>query len=417
MKRTAMFTLLILLALVLLTSACSLPARGTPPPTPTHTAVISGGVTPTDSGIAAGPGAAPTNTPPGPLPTPVVVTATPIAPAPLPATPAPATATPLPVATRLQFVAGETTSTVDGEINAGQSLYYVVQGTAGQTLSVDVWSPNGDVYLSISGVSNGQVLLDSALHDTMWTGLLPVDQDYYISVVAGGGRSSYAITVEVESPVGMITSTPPSTGLFDPYAVYGNPSMEDPMNGGNLLDWTDSEGELPDTDYIRMTLDGARMYVTGHLVGFSTWWFSWRDLSDAYIEATFDSGNCSGQDAYGLIIRGPEHMAGVSYGYVVAFSCDGQYWVFRLDGADPFTAVDLVSWTPSEYIHAGSNQRNTLGIEAIGDTLTIYANGQQIAEVTDAHYDFGRYGLFVSPALTADYTYRIIRLAYWDLSE
>jgi hypothetical protein len=189
------------------------------------------------------------------------------------------------------------------------------------------------------------------------------------------------------------------------------------MNGSSVSDWWDRNRQLPNTDYIRLSVDSNRFYVTGKLPGFSTWYFTWRELTDFYLQATFDSAGCSGQDAYGLIIRGPEHMAGVSYGYVVAFTCDGQVWVFRLDGASPFTAEDLVSLTPSQYILSGQNQRNTMGIEAIGDTLTIYANGHQVARVVDDTYDFGRFGVFVSPQWTWNYTYRVVQLSYWDLGD
>jgi len=199
--------------------------------------------------------------------------------------------------------------------------------------------------------------------------------------------------------------------------VYGEPDFEDPMNGSQVSDWWNENLVLPNTNYIRMTVDSSRFYVTGKLPGFSTWYFTWRELSDFYLETTFNSASCSGQDAYGLIIRGPEHRAGVSYGYVVAFTCDGQLWVFRLDGANPYTAEDLVSLTPSQRILTGQNQQNTMGIQAVGDTLTIYANGYQIAQVFDDTYEFGRFGLFVSPQWTTNFTYRVVHLSLWDLED
>ena len=228
--------------------------------------------------------------------------------------------------------------------------------------------------------TSGETLLNAALQDANWTGTLPAAQDYYLSITAGGSQTSYAVTIKLTplptTAAATATALPPVvSGLFNPVAAYGEADFEDPMTGSAISDWEDDDGDLPDTLYLRLTLDDARFYVTGKLAGFSTWYFTWRDLSDFYLQATMDSGSCSGQDAYGLIVRGPEHMAGVSYGYVVAFTCDGKLWVYRLDGADPFTATDLVSLTPSQYINAGANQRNLIGIQAIGDQLTIYANG------------------------------------------
>ena len=310
---------------------------------------------------------------------------------------------------------------IEGQLTAGQTLYYVVQGAEGQAMQVDTWSPNSDVYLGITSATTGQTLLDAALQDANWTGSLPAAQDYYLSVIASGAQTSYSVTIKLTplpSTAPTATPLPPTpSGLFNPLATYGEPDYEDPMTGILISEWEDEDGELPDTQYIRLTLDDHRFYVTGKLAGFSTWYFTWRDLSDFYLQTTLDSGSCSGQDAYGLIVRGPEHLAGVSYGYVVAFTCDGKLWVYRLDGADPFTATDLVSLTPSQYINAGPNQRNLLGIQAIGDKLTIYANGNQIAQVTDTRYDFGRFGVFVCPQWTSFYTYRVVDLSYWDLGD
>ena len=427
-KTTALFALLILFAL--LVTGCTLPARGTPPPTAATTSSIPEAATPTmvsiDAGEPTDTGIQLTATPlPAVTDTPVQAEAYPPPATAVPATAAPvvpaATTTPLPAASRVLFSSGANTATVEGEVDAGQTLYYVIQGAAGQTLKVDTWSPNADVYLGVSGATSGGVLLDAALRDANWVGSLPAAQDYYLSLTAGGGRSSYSVTVEL-SP--LVSTAPTATGvppqidaLYDPRTLYGTPDFEDPMNGSSIADWEEEDGDLPDTLYIRLALNDARFYVTGKLAGYSTWYFTWRDLSDFYLQATFDSGSCSGQDAYGLIVRGPEHQAGVSYGYVVAFTCDGKLWVFRLDGANPFTAENLVNLTPSTYIKAGANQVNLLGIEAVGDGLTIFANGHQIAKVLDTHYNAGRFGVFVSPQWTPFYTYRLVNLSYWDLGD
>ena len=417
-KISTLFTLFILLAVSV--TACKLPATDALEPTaastsalpsPTSGAALSG--EPTDTGIL-----------PPATPLPAVTDTLPAEAYPAPATAVPAaTSTPLPAASRIFFATGANTASVDGELDAGQTLYYVVQGAEGQQMRVDTWSPSGDVTLGVTAATTGGVLLDAALDDLNWTGTLPAAQDYYLSVTATGGRSSYSVTVELTQPAATSAAPTATTaaaqpaGLFNPETAYGEPDYEDPMNGSSVSDWEDEDGELPDTQFIRLSVENQRFYVTGKQPGWSTWYFTWRELSDFYLEATFDSGNCAGQDAYGMIVRGPEHMAGVSFGYVIAFTCDGQLWVFRLDDADPFTSTDLVSLTPTTAINAGANRRNTMGISAEGDTLTIYANGTQVAQVTDASYDAGRIGVFVSPQWTSYYTYRLVNFAYWDLGE
>ncbi len=236
----------------------------------------------------------------------------------------PPTEVPLPQAIRIQFAAGGTSAIVEGEVDAGQTVYYVLSASATQTMNVKVSSPNSDVYLGVFGADR-QELLNNSTQDTLWSGTLPTTQDYYIGLTPADGRTSYSLSVEIPPlRTEPTANTTPVAGTFDPVATYGTPTFDDPMTGGNINDWTNPvTGLLPNTNYIRIAETDARFYVTGKLTGFSTWYFTWHELTDFYLQSTYDSGSCSGKDAYGLIVRGPEHLAGVSYGYIVAFSCDG----------------------------------------------------------------------------------------------
>lgn len=412
MNKKLIILCFMLVILAVITTACKLPASGSPPPITTQEPSAPTATRPVQL--------APTNT--SVPPTPVVLTATTVPPTSVIATIVPPTTeaptqVSLPQAIRIQFAEGGTSTAIDGPIQAGQTLYYVLQASATQTMNVKIASPNGDVYLGVFGADR-QVLLDSSSLYTLWSGTLPTTQDYYLSLSASSS-TSYVLSIEIPPLTsGPTPSFTPAAGTFDPMATYGNPTFDDPMTGVNINDWTNPvTGLLPDTDYIKMVESDSKFYVTGKEAGFSTWYFTWHELTDFFLQSTFDSGNCSGKDAYGLIIRGPEHLAGMSYGYVVAFSCDGSVWVYRLDRLNPYTAEDLLSWTHSEYILSGANKENVMGIKAIGNTLTIYANGRQIAEIFDSKYDFGRYGLFVSPELTANYTFRVVHMSYWDLSQ
>jgi hypothetical protein len=115
------------------------------------------------------------------------------------------------------------------------------------------------------------------------------------------------------------------------------------MKFPNLREWAQPEEDtLPDNRDIRLQFKDGQLYVTGKRPGFSTWWFSYHTLSDAFIEMTFNTEDCSDEDAYGIIFRGPPHRAGQSYGYVVSFTCDEKLWVYRLDGVDPWDAETLI---------------------------------------------------------------------------
>jgi hypothetical protein len=187
------------------------------------------------------------------------------------------------------------------------------------------------------------------------------------------------------------------------------------MKDFSEINWKGETGDLPDTDNLKLALEDDALEVTGKNLFFDTWWFSWPVLEDFFLEMDVTTGACSGRDAYGVILRGPLRGTGNTWGYIVSFSCDGSVLVRRVDDAFPYTAVDLVPWTSNVNINAGAQKSNTLGIEANGDTLTIYANNLQIAKIVDAKYGEGRYGVFVSPAQTANFTYEVDEIRYWDL--
>jgi hypothetical protein len=217
------------------------------------------------------------------------------------------------------------------------------------------------------------------------------------------------------------TATPTPTAIppgeaFDPTGTYGTPTFMDPMNSGSYGNWK-SGGRLPNTELIQISLEGDNMYVTGKKPGFSTWYFSWPTLTDFYIQMEVKTDECSGKDEYGLIVRGPAHGAGVSYGYIVACTCDGYYHLTRLDSADPYAATDLVASTKSTHIQTGADQKNVIAIKAEGKKLTVFSNGYQLAEVSDVTFSQGRYGVFVQAVETYNYTYHPVQIVYWDLSE
>ena len=207
-------------------------------------------------------------------------------------------------------------------------------------------------------------------------------------------------------------------GTFDPVATYGTPTFDDPMTGENINDWVNPEtGLLPNTNYIKITETGAKFYVTGKLAGFSTWYFTWHELTDFYLQSTFDSGRLHRQRC--LWIDHPwtrntwqVYLMDTWWHSRAMVSTMSSAWMAPIH--TPYK--DLVVWTKSDYILAGANKENVMGIKAIGNTLTIYANGHQIAEIFDSMYDFGRYGVFVSPELTENYTYRVVHMSYWDLT-
>lgn len=229
--------------------------------------------------------------------------------------------------------------------------------------------------------------------------------------------------VDTNQPTPTATVGPSPTAVFagetfDPRATWGKPTFVDTMDRSSITNWARPEdGILPNTSSFKIEILDNRFFATGKVNGYSTWWFSWPSLKDFYIEFEANSQTCAGKDAYGLILRGPEHLAGESYGYIVALSCDGSFWVFRLDGVEPWNATLLQDWTATSQVKTGSDQTNVLGVRMEGKLITVYINGKSVAEFKDATYSQGRYGLFVRPDSSLKYTFEGLNIAYWDLEK
>lgn len=219
---------------------------------------------------------------------------------------------------------------------------------------------------------------------------------------------------ETPLPSDTPTQTPtPTEPPFDPSAEYGSPTLFDSLD--NDRNWVNSSGQLPDTPEIRLALGGGQMHVTGKQAGFDTWWYTWPSPTDFFIEMKVETDTCSGKQEYGLIMRGPLVVNASARGYIYTFSCDGYYRLDRLDSTSPYTKIELIDWTKSDHLNAGSNEKNVMGIRMVGDVITLYANGFELEEIEDGHYAAGRFGLFVNADATANFTFNVDELTYWDI--
>ncbi|OGO28242.1 MAG: hypothetical protein A2W33_06990 [Chloroflexi bacterium RBG_16_52_11] len=232
-------------------------------------------------------------------------------------------------------------------------------------------------------------------------------------------------TQEVQPALSQPTATAPlptatviPVTTLNPYTAYGDPTYVNPMEFANYWEWAPPETDtLPNNQRIRLQFKDGQLYVTGKRLDFSTWWFSSHFLSDAYMEMTFNTEDCSGEDAYGMIFHGPKHLAGISYGYIASFTCGGELWVARLDDAEPWEVEVLIDEEEISAANTGPGEQNVIGVLAEGDRYVIYANGTQVAEFEDDHFEKGRMGVFVRAASPDAYTYRVTNLSYWDFEE
>ncbi len=206
-------------------------------------------------------------------------------------------------------------------------------------------------------------------------------------------------------PSATATPQPTATAVAgDPRLTLGNPTFQDTkfkenVNWGSA--WKDefTQGEFTNNELVLTS------------IGVDGWTLTWPKITDFYIEMTATTGDCSGMDRYGLIVRVP---ATFDRGYLYGFTCDGHYSLRIWDPVKKQYTY-LVKWTHSDDIITGSNQTNRLGLMAQGDNLTLYANGNLLGSVTDSQFDQGRFGPFVGHADTNDFTVYIKEIAYWDL--
>lgn len=290
---------------------------------------------------------------------------------------------------------------------------YEFQGIPGGTYCVTV---------DASGESNSEALIPGG-----WT--FPADEvqgpvaQQTVSIEESGVLEGVNFGWDFEflpggtpTPIADVTATPevsatptgaPTATLDpdDPRAGLGQPRFEDELNSG--ANWG-----LYSNDQVEFTLGDGQLNMTALQADFTDWWtLTGPTVEDFYVEGVLGIGECAGRDEVGLVVRS-SNVGGQWVGYLFAVTCDGRYALRIWDGE---TMTKLISETPSEFITAGSNTEHRLGVLAQGDTLTLYVDGNRLTEFTDATYEQGLVGVFVSAAQTPGVQGYLDRIAVWEV--
>jgi len=110
---------------------------------------------------------------------------------------------------RVSFVSGATSTTIQGHLDAHQSLDYILRAMAGQLMEINV-TPENKTQLIIYGV-DGTVLRSGMGEGSSFRGELPTSQDYIVTVRAGDQGVSFTMTVIIPRRIafepGAISST------------------------------------------------------------------------------------------------------------------------------------------------------------------------------------------------------------------
>jgi hypothetical protein len=94
-------------------------------------------------------------------------------------------------------------------------------------------------------------------------------------------------------------------------------------------------------------------------------------------------------------------------------TCNGHYFLRSWHAG---TGTWLIRPTPNDAINTGEEETNRLGIMVEGAQLTLFINGERIAQANDATYaGRGRFGIFIGAPETGEFTILIDEIAYWNL--
>jgi TolB protein len=153
-------------------------------------------------------------------------------------------------------------------------------------------------------------------------------------------------------------------------------------------DFSDSFGGWDDAfdTYTRKVYGNNRYQIEVNASNLVAWGLANRDVADfeVQVEARQESGDA--KNSYGLLFRFQDR----DNFYRFDISGDGHYLLSKFVEGQWFTLVD---WTPSENINQGTAD-NILKVSAFGPNITIWANGQALASVTDDSLTRGNFGFF-----------------------
>lgn len=124
------------------------------------------------------------------------------------------TATPTTAAPeRIQFAPGATSATVTGHVEFPVRKEYVLRALIGQQMTVAISSTGNLANFAVQGVTDGQPLKRVENEDRTWTGILPLTQDYLLTVAVPPGAADYVLHITIITP-GSPTPTPTATSIW-----------------------------------------------------------------------------------------------------------------------------------------------------------------------------------------------------------
>jgi LysM repeat protein len=282
----------------------------------------------------------------------------------------------------------------------GSTFYLLATGfPAGADVDIWIGAPGAAPTIIESAQANqqGVVFVNISL-------AADAPREQWVAYVITRDRSVSAIS-QVFTPGGEVGAPQvPVTG--DPRERLGNPAFRDTFVDGR--NWLISTGTFTSNAIV----DGS-MELTAN-TGADGWRITWPEVENYYLEMTVRTGEeCLGGDRYGLFVNLPIDRNAPHTGNQFGVTCNGHYFLRAWHAG---TGTWLIRPTPHDAINTREEQTNRLGIMVEGAQMTLFINGEQIAEVTDDTYaGLGRFGIFIGAPETEDFTIYIDEIAYWNL--
>lgn len=161
--------------------------------------------------------------------------------------------------------------------------------------------------------------------------------------------------------------------------------FSDPQSGWNRI--VTAQGQ---TDYA----DGVyRIFVNEP--DLDIWSMPGRDFRDVRVEVDALKVGGERDNRFGLICRAIR----LDSFYTFIISSDGYYGIGKINGQE-YHLIGMEALQPSNAILKGS-ALNRIRADCIGDTLSLYVNGQKLIEVNDAEFASGDVGLIAGTYQTA----------------
>ena len=230
--------------------------------------------------------------------------------------------------------------------------------------------------------------------------------------------TSVAATVEAQPPTAApptaVPPTPVPTEAPLPTAIPSNPAaaLSDPT-GKDSFD-NDNNWTLFNNDCFATTIAGGKFVMEAKgAPELSCWEVSWPLIKDYYYQSeVVMPAECNANDRFGLFFRAPDNERGFLFG----IQCDGKYSLSSWDGE---TTNVFVAPTDNTIVSTAPESINVVGVLVDGATMSIYANGQFLAQVQNVGFtDNGKIGYFVRAALEDEgFVVQYDNLAVWLLNQ